>query len=702
MNGPVAGFPPVDAVGLVPAARPYTRPGDHLADHLTVLRHWLRAAAATRSDVTSPPWLVDERSPWTALSAADALLSARCAASPPNLVPLRTLQERFRLTPTEVRALALLVGLETDLAIRREVRTLLGGASERALPDVGAVAELLYLSKAERARVGDELGADGTLAANALILTTDDTVPLVLRGLRLDERITAFLQGRQVADRVLAPFVELATVVPADALVIDPALFAEIQALAQGALRMDSVPAPVPVMTGTAGSGRRATLAAAAASLGHATICVDVAGLPREATALRDVGRRLRREATLADALVVLVGVDRWPAGPDQPIDRALFAKHPPPLAATSGRIEGRPPSFDRGSVLVPLAAPGEADREVLWRRGLPAEASPAVARWAAERYRLTPGVIRAAATAATRRNEARAGLTTRGGLAAELTGPDLHDAVRGVLDAKLTTLGTRLAWRQTWYDLVLPDDAVDDIVEFVARVRHRRLVYETWGMARKVAKGMGLSALFSGPPGTGKTMVAGLIAQELGLDLYQIDLSKVVSKWIGETEKNLGELFDAAEAGHALLLFDEADSLFAKRTQVNTSNDRYANLEVNYLLQRLEAFTGIVILTTNHDTTIDDAFRRRLSLRIEFAMPAPPERERIWRAMLTEGPALAPDLDLASLAHRFEMSGGYIRNAALRAAFLAANDGTPITMPHLLRAARAEYQAMGKVVAHL
>jgi SpoVK/Ycf46/Vps4 family AAA+-type ATPase len=282
------------------------------------------------------------------------------------------------------------------------------------------------------------------------------------------------------------------------------------------------------------------------------------------------------------------------------------------------------------------------------------------------------------------------------------LTGPDLHDAVRGVLDAKLTTLGTRLAWRQTWDDLVLPDDAVDDIVEFVSRVRHRRLVYETWGMARKVAKGMGLSALFSGPPGTGKTMVAGLIAQELGLDLYQIDLSKVVSKWIGETEKNLGELFDAAEAGHALLLFDEADSLFAKRTQVNTSNDRYANLEVNYLLQRLEAFTGIVILTTNHDTTIDDAFRRRLSLRIEFAMPAPPERERIWRAMLTEGPALAPDLDLASLAHRFEMSGGYIRNAALRAAFLAANDGTPITMPHLLRAARAEYQAMGKVVAHL
>ncbi len=696
MNRAVAEFPRVDAAELVPAALPYTRPGDHFADHLTVLRHWLRAAAATRSHVRSRAWLVDEPSAWTALSAADALLSARCAASPPNLVPLRTLQERFRLTPTEVRTLVLLVGMETDLAIRQEVRVLLGGAAERALPDVAAVTELLYVAKAERARVGDELGADGTLAANALVLTADDTVPLVLRGLRVDERIAAFLRGRQAADRVLAPFVEFATVVPADDLEIDAGRFAEVRGLVHGALCVDSVSAPVPIMTGTAGSGRRATLAAAAASLGHATICVDVAALPRDAAALRDVGRRLRREATPADALVVLVGVDRWSASPDQPIDRALFAKHAPPLAATSGRIEGRPPAFDRGSVIVQLAAPSEAARDLLWGRFLPPGAPPAVARWAAERYRLTPGIIRSAATAATRRNEAR------GGLPAELTGPDLHDAVRGVLDAKLTTLGTRLAWRQTWDDLVLPDDAVDDIVEFVSRVRHRRLVYETWGMARKVAKGMGLSALFSGPPGTGKTMVAGLIAQELGLDLYQIDLSKVVSKWIGETEKNLGELFDAAEAGHALLLFDEADSLFAKRTQVNTSNDRYANLEVNYLLQRLEAFTGIVILTTNHDTTIDDAFRRRLSLRIEFAMPAPPERERIWRAMLTEGPALAPDLDLASLAHRFEMSGGYIRNAALRAAFLAANDGTPITMPHLLRAARAEYQAMGKVVAHL
>ena len=205
---------------------------------------------------------------------------------------------------------------------------------------------------------------------------------------------------------------------------------------------------------------------------------------------------------------------------------------------------------------------------------------------------------------------------------------------------------------------------------------------------------------LLFGPPGTGKTMVAGLIADALQLDLYQVDLSKVVSKWVGETEKNLGELFDAAEAGHAILLFDEADSLFAKRTQVQSSNDRYANLEVNYLLQRMEAFAGIVILTTNHDAAIDEAFRRRLSLRVDFPVPEPDERERLWRALLPAEAALGPDIDYPALADRFEMTGGYIKNAVVRAAFLAADEAAPIAMRHLLRAARAEYQAMGKVIA--
>jgi SpoVK/Ycf46/Vps4 family AAA+-type ATPase len=222
--------------------------------------------------------------------------------------------------------------------------------------------------------------------------------------------------------------------------------------------------------------------------------------------------------------------------------------------------------------------------------------------------------------------------------------------------------------------------------------------VLEKWGFAEKVGKGVGLSTLLSGPPGTGKTMIAGLVARELGLDLYQVDLSRIVSKYIGETEKQLAALFEAAESGHAILLFDEADSLFAKRTEVKSSNDRYANLEVNYLLQRMESFSGITILTTNHETAIDQAFMRRLAFHIRVPMPDEKHRALIWRTIIPERAERADDLDFDALADEFVMSGGYIKNAALRAAFLAADEGQPITNAHLCRAAHAEYEAMGKV----
>ncbi len=217
--------------------------------------------------------------------------------------------------------------------------------------------------------------------------------------------------------------------------------------------------------------------------------------------------------------------------------------------------------------------------------------------------------------------------------------------------------------------------------------------------MIRKIGLGTGVAALFSGPPGTGKTMVAGLIARDLGLDLYQIDLSKVVSKWVGETEKQLSRIFDAADAGHALLLFDEADSLFAKRTEVKSSVDRYANLEVNYLLQRVEAFGGITILTTNMDASIDPALMRRLAAHVKFWPPEHDERVLLWKGMLTTSAVpLAADINFDDLARRFpDMTGANIRNAALSGAFLAAAEGSSVSQSHLGRAARGEYASMGR-----
>jgi SpoVK/Ycf46/Vps4 family AAA+-type ATPase len=273
---------------------------------------------------------------------------------------------------------------------------------------------------------------------------------------------------------------------------------------------------------------------------------------------------------------------------------------------------------------------------------------------------------------------------------------------VTAVLDDRLAGLATRLRVSQVSSDLVLPDDQATALAESVARIRGRTTVMERWGFAEKVGKGVGVAALFSGPPGTGKTMAAQLIAKTLGVAIYQVDLSKIVSKWIGETERNLAQLFDAAEAGHAILLFDEADALFGKRTDVRTSNDRHANQETNYLLQRLESFTGICILTTNHDTAIDQAFLRRLSVHVRFDIPELEERRLLWRAMLPKDAPVAANLELDVLARTFVMSGGYIKNAVVRAAFLAADTTGVIDGELLARAAHLEYEAMGKIaVAH-
>jgi ATP-dependent 26S proteasome regulatory subunit len=325
-----------------------------------------------------------------------------------------------------------------------------------------------------------------------------------------------------------------------------------------------------------------------------------------------------------------------------------------------------------------------------LWKRALP-EASETDAEQLATMYPLSPALICAAA---------RASQAACGG--GKMRPEHIEAGVRSVLDDRLAGMATRVNVTQTWDDLVLPDDQISAIVELLARIRERRRVYEDWGFAEKIGRGLGVSALFSGPPGTGKTMAAGLIAHDLGCELYQVDTSKITSKWIGETEKNLAALFDAAEAGHAILLFDEANALFGKRTDVKSSNDRVANQETNYLLQRLETFSGICLLTTNHESSIDEAFRRRLSVHVRFPMPEVDERRHLWRALLPAAAPTAGELGIDALADTFVMSGGYIRNAVLRAAFLAADAGTSIGGAHLLRAARLEYEALGKVVPAL
>jgi len=279
---------------------------------------------------------------------------------------------------------------------------------------------------------------------------------------------------------------------------------------------------------------------------------------------------------------------------------------------------------------------------------------------------------------------------------ARDAVGGDIDAAVRRLASGPLEHLTRRITPTRTWDDIVLSPDRLALLRSVVDRYQHANEVYDDWGFSATPSRG--LVALFSGPSGTGKTLASEIIAGALGLDVFKLDLSSVVSKYIGETEKNLEQIFDAASAGNMVLFFDEADSLFGKRSEVKDARDRYANIEVSYLLQRLEAYDGLVVMATNFEKNVDEAFLRRIHVRVEFALPGAAEREMIWR---TNFPAQAPvdGVDFAWLAQQFELSGGSIRNAAIHAAFVAAAAGTTITMESAVIGVAREFRKMGRLI---
>jgi MoxR-like ATPase len=446
-----------------------------------------------------------------------------------------------------------------------------------------------------------------------------------------------------------------------------------------------ATPEPVRlVVRGRIGSGRRTLLAALAAAAGRQLAVIDCTALPRRAELFVTELARSLRQAQLTGCVPCVAHLDEVTF--DEHAARAVASEtlrvHPGPIAIVAAPDTPSPCPAGHLQIALPLLAEGE--RRAVWDKAMRAAGVPAVEvdRLAA-RYKIGPGVIRRAVAAATRAPDPVAACEAY---------------IRQTRDARLAQYARRVDRLASWSSVVLPPDILDSLRELIARVRHGHTVFEAWGMNKTMATSRGLTALFQGQPGTGKTLVAGVIARELGLDLYQVDLSKVMSKWIGETERNLSTIFDAAEDGQVVLLFDEADSLFAKRTEVRSSNDRYANLEVNYLLQRLDSFEGIAILTTNSGGSIDQAFKRRLSFRLSFPFPDEETREQLWRAHLPAELPIAGELSLGALARKYQLSGGYIRNACLRAAFLAAQDETALHQRHLERAVALELTELGKL----
>jgi hypothetical protein len=340
----------------------------------------------------------------------------------------------------------------------------------------------------------------------------------------------------------------------------------------------------------------------------------------------------------------------------------------------------------DRTAIVVEVPLPSFAERRAAWAR----EAGTDEVDDVAAKFRLSMAQIADAAEVA------------RQTAAMEGDGPPLPRhldlGARRASSSRLGELAVRLEPAFGWDQLVLPERPLEVLGSISAYLRHRDLVLSEWGYGRTVAASQGLKTLFAGESGTGKTMAAQVLARDLGLELFRIDLATVISKYIGETEKNLDRIFGAAEGSNAILFFDEADALFGKRSEVSDSHDRYANIEVAYLLQKMEGYSGAVILATNFRHNIDEAFLRRLDFVIDFPFPEAEDRGRIWRLVLPDEAPLTDDVDVEFLAAQFKLSGGGIRNASLAAAFLAAEDGGAIGMRHLVVGVALEYGKLGRL----
>ena len=505
------------------------------------------------------------------------------------------------------------------------------------------------------------------------LINIGDTSRLTTARLSIDERILHYLLGVPALDTRLAGLLrDLPHVL---SLPLSQRQQAEhllhIWSNTQGRL-------PLLSLYGQDPSSTRAVAVHACGMLALRPLLMRANDIPPEAGERALLARLLRRECLLIHAALIIESDDR----PETQLAPLLDLLDCPVI------LLGKPPAaVQQRCILTEIRKPLTGEQRDLWRSALTDVSGIDDAALLSITAHFDFSAEDIAATAEEARSEMKNGASPQ----------ILWQICRARARGGLESLAQRITPHATWSDLVLPTPQLAILNDTVRQVRHRNTVYEQWGFAGKSERGLGISALFVGESGTGKTLAAEVLAGELGLDLYRIDLSAVVSKYIGETEKNLEHLFAAAETSGAVLLFDEADALFGKRSEVKDSHDRYANIELAYLLQRMESYRGLSILTTNLKSSLDTAFLRRIRFVVQFPFPDVAQRTDIWRRIFPD--ALPHDaLQLNQLA-RLHVAGGNIRNIAMNAAFLAAEDGTPMSMIHLARAARTEYSKLEKPI---
>jgi hypothetical protein len=642
------------------------------------------SAATLQADVTT--WQGDNQLALSAaLSALQETWGSRSDGVNGNLAvamnsppALETICSLFNLSTFERAVLLVCAGLELDASFAKAwVRTQAGSQN-------GEVTFGKALSTLQEPH-WSALGPHAPLRFWRLIEFVDNGVPsapLTTRALRIDERILHYLAGVPGLDERLAGIVQPAA--PAQQLTETQEGIAKRAAAAWECLSPSPV-RPVIQLHGSDSETIQHIASRACARLGLDLYTITQSAVPLAFHEQRSLLRIWEREAALTSAALLLECDSSQELDPARTgaLTNFIEAAKFPLIISCRERL----PFIRRKTVALEVTLPTNEEQRSLWQTAL-GELSRTLdgkLDMLTSQFNLSPAVIHSAAAQATP------------GSPQELLFETLWNTCRSRASVRMDDLAQRIESSAEWADLILPSLQKQTLYEIVTQVRQRDKVYRRWAFGEKHARGLGISALFAGTSGTGKTMAAEVLARELRLDLYRVDLSSVISKYIGETEKNLRRIFDAAEQGGVILLFDEADAIFGKRSEVKDSRDRYANLEVSYLLQRMECYRGLAVLTTNMKSALDSAFLRRIRFVVQFPFPDCVQRAEIWRrALPSSAPTRALDMDrLAQL----NIAGGNIRNIALNSAFLAAGEGAPVSMSHILRAARSEYSKLDRTL---
>jgi hypothetical protein len=617
------------------------------------------------------------------------------------------LAHTFSLSPFEVEVVVICLAPELQRKYDR-LYAYLQDDITRKKPSVDLIVSLLCPTLADQWRARTSFTAYAALFQAEIVHVIDDPQSPsgssdLARFLQLDRRVVNYLLGNNHIDERLANIATVYRPGPTlEQVLVEPVAKTGITHIMERHFLTQTTDRRRVVvhLHGPYGVGKRDLALGACAQLNCPLLRLDMELLLAHESEAETLLRLAFREGLLLQAAVYLENLDSLLS--EEPKAQALLktlshvmAKYGW-LAFLAGEKPWSPKGVFEQAVFqaVALPLPDVPLREAAWKKTLESRFPTADATWArqlANQFRLTPGQIRAAAAFAENQ------CPTSDGLPA-MRLADLYAACRQQATHKLNELAVKIEPRYGWQDIVLPDDKLAQLKEICHQVKHRYRVFGEWGFDRKLSHGKGLSVLFTGPPGTGKTMAAEVIAHELQVDLYKVDLSGVVSKYIGETEKNLARIFQEAETSNAILFFDEADALFGKRTEVSDAHDRFANIETSYLLQKMEEYAGVVILATNLRENMDDAFTRRLRFIVEFPFPDDAGRLLIWKTLFPPEAPLSAAIDYGFLARNFQIPGGSIKNIVLSAAFYAAENGGVIGMEQILRGTKREFEKVGKL----